>query len=74
MALSGRPGRFYLYGTLGYAKFGQDRFRGIELEVTLGWKWEAVQRGVLEVGIIENLISFDNSPDFGIHVGFSRRF
>ena len=117
VALSRRLGRFYLYGTLGYAKFGQDRFRGIKMEgtqytglfavewrmmprhalliqylrteglinnfgpfddesheLTLGWKWEVVQRGVLEVGLIENLVSFDNSPDFGIHVGFSRRF
>ena len=43
-------------------------------EFTLGWKWEVVSKTVIEVGLIENLISFDNSPDFGIHVGLVRRF
>jgi|GEM_PF-703806 len=43
-------------------------------EITLGWKWEVIHRGVLEVGLIENMFEFDNSPDFGIHVGFSKRF
>ena len=117
VAVARRLKSFYLYLTLGYALFGRDEFRGIELndsqftalfalewrflprqsfllqllrsdgvvkdfgpfddasnEVTLGWKWEVVQRGVLEVGLIENLISFDNSPDFGFHVGYSQRF
>ena len=43
-------------------------------EVTLGWKWEVLSKTVIEIGLIENLISFDNSPDFGIHVGLVRRF
>lgn len=43
-------------------------------EVTLGWKWEVVSKTVIEIGLIENLISFDNSPDFGIHAGLVRRF
>ena len=43
-------------------------------EITLGYKWEVRNRGVLEIGLIENIISFDNSPDFGFHVGFSQRF
>ena len=43
-------------------------------ELTLGWKWEVVHNGVLEVGLIENIVSFDNSPDFGLHVGYSHRF
>lgn len=43
-------------------------------EVTIGWKWELVERGVLEVGLIENVVSQDNSPDFGLRLGFSRRF
>lgn len=43
-------------------------------EITLGWKWEFHPHTVLEVGLIENIISFGNSPDFGIHMGLSRRF
>ncbi len=43
-------------------------------EITLGWKWEAIPRGTLEVGLIENVVSFDNGPDFGILTGFSYRF
>ena len=111
-----RFGRFYLYGTLGYAWFGQDVFRGIPLrdtqatvllagewrfagkqslllqylwtqaagtfgpfatssnEITVGWKWEVARRGVLEVGLIENIVEFDNSPDFGLHLGYTQRF
>jgi hypothetical protein len=116
-SLARRVKHFYFYGTLGYAWFGRDEFRGLKLkdtqytimaavewrirathsfvlqylrteglvadfgpftddshEVTLGWKWEARPRMVIEVGLIENLIAFDNSPDFGIHVGLVRRF
>ncbi len=43
-------------------------------EVTLGWKWEVVPSGVLEVGLIENVITFDNSPDFGVHAAWTQRF
>ncbi len=43
-------------------------------EVTLGWKWEFLPRTTLELGLIENILSFDNSPDFGLHLGLSRRF
>ncbi len=117
VAASRRLGKSYLYLTVGYAWFGRDDFRGIELEdtqltalaafewrflprqslllqylftegliedfepfseasneITLGWKWEAIPRGTLEVGLIENVVSFDNGPDFGIHTGFSYRF
>ena len=43
-------------------------------EITLGWKWELVERTVFEFGLIENLIHFDNSPDFGVHAGITFRF
>ncbi len=43
-------------------------------EVVLGWKWEIRQAGVLEVGLLENIIEFSNSPDFGVHVGWTQRF
>ncbi len=117
IALSRRVKRFYFYGTFGYAWFGRDEFRGLELEqtqytvmaavewrfkaeqslllqylltegvasdfgefskesheITLGWKWEAWPNTVIEAGLVENIISFDNSPDFGFHFGFTRRF
>jgi thiol-disulfide isomerase/thioredoxin len=54
-----------------------DRFRdfsSVSNEVTLGYKWELRPGTVLELGIIENVIKFDNSPDFGIHAGLLRRF
>jgi len=43
-------------------------------EVTLGWKWEAVPSGVVEIGLIENVVTFDNSPDFGVHAAWTQRF
>jgi thiol-disulfide isomerase/thioredoxin len=43
-------------------------------EVTLGWKGEVKKGTVVEVGLIENVITYDNSPDFGIHLGVKHRF
>lgn len=43
-------------------------------EFGFGWKHEIGRGSVLEIGLIENAITADNSPDFGIHVGFRRRF
>ena len=48
-------------------------FSATSNEITLGYKWEFVPRTILEVGLIENIVEFDNSPDFGIHLGVSRR-
>lgn len=42
-------------------------------EVALGWKGEVGRATVLEIALIENVITFDNSPDFGVHVGLSYR-
>jgi len=42
-------------------------------EITLGFKAEVRDRGVLELGLIENTLTADNSPDFGVHLGFSQR-
>lgn len=50
-----------------------DEFSSIANEVTIGWKGEVVTNGVLEIGIIENVATFDNSPDFGVHVAFTQR-
>ena len=118
VATSRRFKNFYGYVTLGYAWFGSESFRGIELqdsqfsglvvfewrwkprmswviqylvseglaargfdpysdlshEITLGWKREIVSRGVLEIGLVENVATFDNSADFGVHVGYALRF
>jgi len=43
-------------------------------EVTLGWKGEVKKGTVVEVGLIENVITYDNSPDFGVHLGVKHRF
>jgi hypothetical protein len=43
-------------------------------EIDLGWKWEFEPGTVFEIGLIENLIEFDNSPDFGVHFGLRHRF
>jgi thiol-disulfide isomerase/thioredoxin len=49
-------------------------FSEISHEVTVGWKWEIILGQILEVGLVENIITFDNSPDFGFHAGYSWRF
>lgn len=115
--LARRIKRVYFYGTLGYARFGDDALQGLKLEdsqlsalgafewrfvrrhslvvqymvsegqldgfdpfsgpaheIVVGWKGEVSRGGVLEAGIVENIVSIDNSPDFGLHLGFSRRF
>lgn len=42
-------------------------------EFTLGWKWELRTGWLFELGLIENFIVYDNSPDFGIHTGLTWR-
>lgn len=117
LSVAKRFGDFYLYLNAGYAWFGKEEFRGIDLkttqgsallalewrfaaemsllaqyllsegvtehlgrfsepshEITLGWKGEILRGTVLEVGLIENVIVSDNSPDFGLHAGISLRF
>jgi hypothetical protein len=51
-----------------------DPFSRTSNEVVFGWKWECNDAGVLEVGLLENIITFDNSPDFGVHAAFTQRF
>ncbi|MEW5908944.1 MAG: DUF3187 family protein [Thermodesulfobacteriota bacterium] len=43
-------------------------------ELTLGWKYAMGLSTLLEIGLIENIIIWDNSPDFGVHVGVTHRF
>ncbi|MBV8879433.1 MAG: DUF3187 family protein, partial [Planctomycetaceae bacterium] len=42
-------------------------------EISLGVKIEMSRGVVFEAGLIENIIVFDNSPDFGLHFGLSIR-
>jgi thiol-disulfide isomerase/thioredoxin len=51
-----------------------DPFSKTSNEVIIGWKWEVRQAGVLEIGLLENVVTFDNSPDFGVHAAFTQRF
>ncbi len=43
-------------------------------EVAAGFKYRFRPGALLEFGIIENLVNYDNSPDIGVHVGLSWRF
>ncbi|MCP4115218.1 MAG: DUF3187 family protein [Desulfobacteraceae bacterium] len=39
-------------------------------EVHLGLKFRVGKRSVIDLSIIENIITMDNSPDFGVHLGW----
>ena len=43
-------------------------------ELGLGFKVEVAESAVLEIGLTENLLVFDSSPDFGMHAGLTLRF
>jgi thiol-disulfide isomerase/thioredoxin len=60
-------------GTQGVAK-DLGVFSDTSNEIVLGWKWELREAGVLEIGLLENVVSFDNSPDFGVHAAWTQRF
>jgi thioredoxin-related protein len=49
-------------------------FADFSHETTLGLKAELPGARILELGLVENVIIADNSPDFGIHLGLSQRF
>ncbi len=40
------------------------------IELTLGFK-KRIGKGIFELGVIENLFFFDNSPDIGIHAAYT---
>lgn len=48
-----------------------DEFSELSYEVTLGFKAKLTRYTVLEFGLIENLIFYENSPDFGVHIGLT---
>lgn len=43
-------------------------------EVSLGFKVRMGRHTLLEAGLLENIIVYANSPDFGVHAGLTRRF
>jgi hypothetical protein len=43
-------------------------------EVDFGLKWQFTDGGIFEIGMIENIITYDNSPDFGIHLAYEHRW
>ena len=49
-------------------------FSRMSNELTLGWKGEVAPGTVVEFGHLENLVEFDNSADFGVHLGLSHRY
>ncbi len=51
----------------------RDPFSKSSHEIVLGWKGE-FKGGVIELGILENIFTSDNSPDFGLHFGYSYRY
>ena len=55
-------------------KNGSDIFPGISNQIVVGWKWELRPSGVLEIGILQNAVPYDASPDFGVHAAFTQRF
>lgn len=52
----------------------RDPFDDPSHEIDLGWKREIGSGLVLELGLIENIIEVDNSPDFGLHFALLKRF
>ncbi|MBI4833811.1 MAG: DUF3187 family protein [Planctomycetes bacterium] len=62
----------YLANT-GGAKYFYD-FSDTSHEITFGMKYQVSSRHLLEFGVLENLINFDNSPDIGFHFGLLSRF
>ena len=52
----------------------RDPFDDPSHEIDLGWKREIASGLVLEIGLIENIIEVDNSPDFGLHFALHKRF
>ena len=51
-----------------------DYFPETANQIVIGWKWELRQSGVLEIGMLQNAVPYDSSPDFGIHAAFTQRF
>jgi hypothetical protein len=62
-----------LHATSGGAS-GIEELTRAAFEVVAGAKWQFATGVLLEIAIVENVINFSNSPDFGVHGGLSFRF
>jgi hypothetical protein len=51
-----------------------DFFPEVANQIVIGWKWELRRSGVLEIGMLQNAVPYDASPDFGAHAAFTQRF
>jgi hypothetical protein len=51
-----------------------DFFLEIANQFAIGWKWELRPSGVFELGMLQNAVPYDASPDFGLHAAFTQRF
>ena len=40
-------------------------------EAHIGMKWQTKHDGMFEFAVIENVINYDNSPDFGVHLKYT---
>jgi hypothetical protein len=56
-------------GLKGYGALSEPSY-----EISLGVKFEAGRGMLVEFAIIENIVVFDNSPDFGVHFGLTQQF
>jgi hypothetical protein len=41
-------------------------------EIHLGYKWRT-QKNIIEVGLVENIVNFDNGPDVAFTFGITHR-
>ncbi len=51
-----------------------ENIRGLDKgshEIHLGLKFRVDKKSVMEISIIENIFTMDNSPDFGVHIGWT---
>jgi len=62
----------YLYSGPGIKNV--DKLDDPSHEVHLGFRWNSRHYGMIEFALIENVITYNNSPDFGLHAGWSYLF
>lgn len=51
-----------------------DKLSNCSHEIVLGFKWMTDHGGIVELGLIENIIETYNSPDVGLHFAYAYRF
>ncbi len=62
----------YTYHEAALEDFGELSEASHELD--LGFKWKLSSGGIIEFAMIENIITYDNSPDFGLHLAYQYSF